>query len=104
MALSDTVCNVGLALIKLQDFYTFKFFGFRPSYGFVFRVREARLEQIDDKQPSFTCRVREPILGTNPLNCLKTGTNTLADLFRAEQIRGRNESAVTPSFCFLLVV
>ena len=44
-------------------------------------------EQIDDKQPSSTCTARVPLLGTNPLNSLKTGTNTLADLFRAEQIR-----------------
>ena len=36
----------------------------------------------------FNRRVRESLLGTNPLNCLKTGTNTLADSFRAEQIRG----------------
>ena len=43
-------------------------------------------EQIDDKQPSFNCMVRGPLLVISPLNCLKTGTNMPADLFLAEQI------------------
>ena len=38
----------------------------------------------------------QPQLGTNPLNSLKTGTNTLADLFRRNKSAGRNKSAVTP--------
>ena len=70
--------------------------------GFVFRVERNNWKQIGDKKLSFNHRVREPLLGTNPLNCLKSGTNTLADLFRPERIRGRNESAVTPPLTAVL--
>ena len=41
----------------------------------------------------FTFKIRDPRLGTNPLTCLKTGTNRLEYLFPAEQIRWRNKSA-----------
>ena len=61
MALSDTVCNIGLVRIYMED----------SCLG----LERHDWKQIDDKQPSFNCRVEEPLQGTNPLNFLKTGTD-----------------------------
>ena len=38
----------------------------------------------------------ESLPGANPLNCLKSGTITLANTFPRNKFAGRNESAFTP--------